>query len=160
MLWNGKSSDENARNLPIFLHSRVYWNLFFYGPVAGGRTAIWSGRVNKHKNITDQWRLEYLITFMKFMSIILENNYEWLIRMTFSCESLSFSLPIKDQRFQIPSVFPLSRWFLRFPYRHGPTRVESSEKFKIHFKISRTLVSRGIPASMQLSYRAVARLST
>lgn len=99
MLWNGKSSDENARNLPIFLHSRVYWNLFFYGPAAGGRTAIWSGRVNKHKNITDQWRLEYLITFMKFMSVIIENNYEWLIRMTFSCESLSFSLPIKDQRF-------------------------------------------------------------
>ena len=99
MLWNGKSSDENARNLPIFLHSRVYWNLFFYGPAAGGRTAIWSGRVNKHKNITDQWRLEYLITFMKFMSVILENNYEWLIRMTFSGERLSFSLPIKDQRF-------------------------------------------------------------
>ena len=79
---------------PVFIET-----CFFYGPAAGGRTAIWSGRVNKHKNITDQWRLEYLITFMKFMSVILENNYEWLIRMTFSCESLSFSLPIKDQRF-------------------------------------------------------------
>lgn len=44
-----------------------------------------------------------------------------------------FVLFTSDKRSKIRSVFPPSRWFLRFPYRHGPTGVESSEKFKIQF---------------------------